>query len=33
MDAILIIKNKYSNEYHSVKVITQGNTFKIVSKL
>jgi hypothetical protein len=33
MDAILIIKNKDNNEYHSVKVIAEGNTFKIVSKL
>ena len=34
MEAILIIKNPYSNEYYNVKVEKgENNQFKIISKL
>jgi hypothetical protein len=33
MDAILIIKNKNTNEYHTVKIDIKDSHFKIISKL
>lgn len=34
MDAILVIKNPYSNEYYNVKIEKgKDNQFKIISKL